>query len=450
MEHLDNDMDDLFQKAGDHYPLKTNESDWDGVLGKLGEGGPRDQTAIPGVIAKGKTNKRRWGFLLLLIPIGLGSVIYFSHAKKKQINTPVPITAETNSLPLTGEENKKAVHESQSETQSANGKNKSSGDIILPADHFSKDRRNQKNGLAVINRNSTSAPPRIVHGKDISSGEKNSNAASVQTKESTTIPAAGKLQDPQASTAVSAGIAANTASATSASGQKDTSTVPDKLTAKSIPNDSLPNLEPSMKDVKIKSSKGFYVGLLVGPDWSTVHFQSVKNTGFSLGILVGYRFNKRLSVESGFMFDKKYYYSTGEYFNTAKTGLPPYEKVNNLTGNCYMFEIPLNVRYDFETHKNHSFFANAGLSSYLMKKENYSVNLEGSSGPWMYPDTSYLNSTNNLFSILQLSAGYERTIGPKTKIRIEPYIKIPLQGIGIGSMPISSAGIYFGITYSFR
>ncbi len=110
-----------------------------------------------------------------------------------------------------------------------------------------------------------------------------------------------------------------------------------------------------------------------------------------------------------------------------------------------MFEIPLDFRYDFAFGKNHGFFARAGLSSYLNMKENYA---------FLYADTTSRNKSfngpSNIFSIIQLSAGYEYAIGEKTKIRIEPYIKIPLAGVGTGSMPISSAGIYFGITRSFR
>ena len=41
MEHLENDMDDLFQKAGELYPLKTTGSDWDAVVGKLQKEDPR-------------------------------------------------------------------------------------------------------------------------------------------------------------------------------------------------------------------------------------------------------------------------------------------------------------------------------------------------------------------------------------------------------------------------
>jgi hypothetical protein len=51
---------------------------------------------------------------------------------------------------------------------------------------------------------------------------------------------------------------------------------------------------------------------------------------------------------------------------------------------------------------------------------------------------------------IQLSGGYERAINAKTTIRIEPYVNIPLQGVGTGSLPISSAGFYLGISHSFR
>ena len=205
---------------------------------------------------------------------------------------------------------------------------------------------------------------------------------------------------------------------------------------------------PSKKKslVNGKNSKGFYVGLLVGPDISTVKFQSVKNIGFSIGALVGYRFNNRVSIETGLFWDKKYYYSKGEYFKNSN----PTYTILTATGNCNMLEIPLALKLDFTSGKNHGFFAKAGLATYLMLKEHYSGEAVkmGMSYPYQFSPSS--NLTNNFFSIIQLSGGYEYPIGTKTKIRAEPYVKIPLQGVGTGSMPISSFGIYFGITHSFR
>jgi hypothetical protein len=195
--------------------------------------------------------------------------------------------------------------------------------------------------------------------------------------------------------------------------------------------------------------------VLGGPDVSTVAFQSTEQAGYSIGALLGYRFNKRISLESGLLWDKKNYYSNGEYFDKSKTNISSYSKILNLDGYCQMFEIPLSLRYDFAAGKNYSFFATAGLSSYIMKKEHYDYNAwvdDPRYPPPHYANGSkpYYNSGNYFLSIVQMSAGYEFAIGTNTRIRIEPYAKIPLQGIGIGSMRISSGGLFFGISHSFH
>jgi hypothetical protein len=189
---------------------------------------------------------------------------------------------------------------------------------------------------------------------------------------------------------------------------------------------------------------------LAGPDLSTVKFQSVKQPGFSVGVLAGYHINKRFSLETGILWDKKYYYSSGEYVNKAKIVTMPNEEILNVTGNCNMFEIPIALRYDFASAKDHGFYAKAGLSSYFMKKENYNYTAQEVPGnPWA-GNASYKNSGNTILSIVDLSAGYEHQLGTKTNIWFEPYLKIPLNGVGIGSLPISSTGFYLGISYSFR
>ena len=146
--------------------------------------------------------------------------------------------------------------------------------------------------------------------------------------------------------------------------------------------------------------------------------------------------------------DKKQYYSEGEYFNTSKTDIPGTVKIKDLEGNCNMFEIPVSFRYDFAFGRKGRFFSTAGLNSYIMKKENYDYTTEDYPG-WSRKVT-YNNSSNNLFSILQLSGGYEYGLGKTIRMRVEPYLNIPLKGVGIGSMPLSSAGIHLGITIPFR
>ena len=68
-----------------------------------------------------------------------------------------------------------------------------------------------------------------------------------------------------------------------------------------------------------------------------------------------------MSIETGLLWDKKNYYSSGEYFDKSKTTISNNVKILELDGYCNMFEIPLNFRYDFVTATNHTFFASAGL-----------------------------------------------------------------------------------------
>lgn len=87
MERLESDMDDLFLKAGELYPLKVSESDWDGVFGKIQNENFGDLHAVSGTIAGGMRKKRRWLVLLILIPIGLTGLIYSSRFMHKQPET---------------------------------------------------------------------------------------------------------------------------------------------------------------------------------------------------------------------------------------------------------------------------------------------------------------------------------------------------------------------------
>ncbi len=47
---------------------------------------------------------------------------------------------------------------------------------------------------------------------------------------------------------------------------------------------------------------------------------------------------------------------------------------------------------------------------------------------------------------MNVSVGYNRTLNKVGTLRIEPYLKIPIKGIGIGNLPITSTGLNIGIT----
>jgi hypothetical protein len=119
--------------------------------------------------------------------------------------------------------------------------------------------------------------------------------------------------------------------------------------------------------------------------------------------------------------------------------------IKNLINRIKLFTIPINFRYTFNTKATNSFYGLAGLSSYIMGNQfyeygytwntNYYSKIYRSDKVAVYP-----------FSVVNLGIGYEKKIGRNTNIRIEPYMKVPLAGLGAGSLKIASTGMYVTLT----
>jgi Outer membrane protein beta-barrel domain len=442
MEHLENDMDDLFQKAGELYPLKITESDWEAVAGKIQDENFGDLNVISGLTSTGTGNKRKWRLLLLLIPLCLAGIVFTSKIIHQHTSAAVHTVKHIPDSDKSESGNNIKANQ-LTEKKMAN-----------PSDHSTGGYSSIKKGM---NPNSKTPIPayriRMAENNIHSGATMRQNKNDAHPSLGNTGPDKTKLSDSNIPISPAAPVLSASAQKTAVipmtatvSGKKET--LPETHDSATIETSKTTGPDSSLSKKKTtavsKTSRGLYAGLLAGPDLSMVKFQSVKQLGYSLGVLVGYRFNQRLAIETGLMWDKKYYYTNGEYFKIDNA--PPLSSSVTVNGNCSMLEIPLALRYDFASGKNHGFFIKAGLSSYLMKNQYYTTKRNGMPyGSWPVDSTM-----NYIFSIVQLSGGYEYSIGEKTKIRVEPYMNIPLKGLGEGNLPISSVGIYFGITYSFR
>jgi hypothetical protein len=195
------------------------------------------------------------------------------------------------------------------------------------------------------------------------------------------------------------------------------------------------------QDKKILKPKGLIIGLAGGPEWNQVRGQKLTRAGFDFGVVTGYRFNSKLSIETGIGIAKKYYYSSGKYFNLNMPG----KEIVSLEGSSRIIEIPLKLKYNFYNKKRSSFFSSAGFMSYLLtnEKNDYILLVNGAQ---MNMTNEYSERSRYFASALDLSIGYEFFIDPVTSFRIEPYVQIPLKGIGVGSMQVMSSGLHAAFT----
>lgn len=418
MKHFDDDMDELFNKAGRDYPLKTDASNWDAVRGALY---PGEVTAPP----EAKNGFRRYLPLLLLLLIPLG--VYFFVEREGE---PVVVAKEKTTSSL-----KRDIDHSinkQSSSKNLTAKNQGSKNLAaknpITKNKISEDKISQTN----VSRNNVSdnnvlqnkiSQNRISQNR-ISQDNVSHNISinNISTKDPfpwNKVPPYGAFQKPEINISI-----------------KQRSETPQSV--------------PNIKKKKPSNKTGFYYGVAAAPDISRIKDQDVKGTGYSAGLIAGYQLNGHWSVEAGLLWSRKKYFTTGKYFSKEGAHIPPTVDVLWLNGGCNMFEVPLLARYDFSLKKN-TFFATAGLISYMMKTEDYTYGAKVNPSMAYYEgERKYNRSGDHLFSNLQLSAGYKFSLSPKMNIRIEPYLKAPLKKIGIGKMPITSAGLLFGITRDFR
>jgi hypothetical protein len=445
MQHIDNDMDELFNKAGRDYPLKTDNSNWDAVFGKLQQPSPATAPLSP------KTNRRYyWLLLLLLLPL---SYLLVGDNKINKDGSP-PVTGNKTTTNRTDQPDATGSNSINENTESDNIKsdNSISGNTV---------RDNTVNNKLSPPENTNLISP-------------NTMKVNSTSKQNTVNNKTGDLRSPNSHFEKGgnrrvAGEAAERRGISEKVGRSETHQTTDRRGISSESSDwSLPLIpvsytlspysiipppikttdSPAIKKTKPARTSKLYAGLLAGPDLSTIKYQKIKNAGFSVGILGGYKFSNHWALEAGFLYSKKKYYTDGKYFDKSGTNISPSVMIKYLDGACEMFEVPISVRYNFSAKEN-TLFATAGITSYFMNEEYYDY-WAYSAGSWYDGYRSYDNSGNHFFSNMQFSVGYNYKLSNKLSIRLEPYIKIPVSNIGVGNMPITSTGVYFGIMRRIR
>ncbi len=198
--------------------------------------------------------------------------------------------------------------------------------------------------------------------------------------------------------------------------------------------------------VKRVSGKGFSYAFLVGVDKSTVKFRYDNSPGINIGILAGYHINNRWSVHTGAIYTQKNYKVAGADFTAPKGTWISYYQLEDVTGYCRMWEVPLLARYTMGHTANKSSFLSAGLSSYFMTSENYDYFYYYNGQP-VTRNSSLNSSDKHILSIVHLSAGFGKQLSKKWTIQVEPYAKLPLGGVGFGSIRLSSFGLNLSLQH---
>lgn len=404
MQHSNENIDELFKSAAEGYPLFTDNADWDYVKHKLSAKNIDNGSGLK----KYTRQIGKWSAaaLLLLIPVSI-AVTNFSLKEASGKGNLYSKENNYKNAPEAATINNLTAKPLAENTTTATDKNFIQSS--LPLYRVMGNKHTDKNSLAV-----KEAP--------------NSNNVLPENK-------IDFLQQP--------GINKNLPDQNEAF--ENTNNIIADNSSNTLQENKVQSVDNAKQLVKVKLNKPkhFYVGALVAPEIASVKAQSVKKAGFNMGFILGYNINSRFQAELSFVLAHKYYYTDGKY--SAPNSLRKDEaEIQSINAFNSITEVPITLRYNINSTPDHKFFVSAGLVSYVIHKELYNYDYT-KNGQEREGVKKYNKSSDNLFSNMQISAGYERKLGNFGNMRIEPYYRLPLNGIGISHLPVASTGINFGL-----
>jgi len=199
----------------------------------------------------------------------------------------------------------------------------------------------------------------------------------------------------------------------------------------------------AQKNGRPNRMNGFSFFVSTGPDVSKAQNSKAGKVTMSWGLGVAYTLN-RLTLKAGVFSADKIYWAGSDDYKLSYTP-PPNLKFIGADADCRVIEIPVKLSYSFAVKNRSNWFAGAGLSSYLMKREDYSYEFKSNNGSSYYHSYETKNENKHYFSVLNLSGGYSYQLSNTVSISAEPYVEVPLTGIGAGKVHLNSGGILFTV-----
>jgi hypothetical protein len=204
-------------------------------------------------------------------------------------------------------------------------------------------------------------------------------------------------------------------------------------------------------DQDIRTSRsGFTAGLAISPDFSSGgSLSNFSSTGYKIGITVSYRLSDRFSVSTGILQSDVRYAAQGKDYNPPSGYWNYGISADEVLAQCLLLDIPVRLEYKVKQWERSGIFVSGGVSSYIMLNEQYRFSYDrddtGLAQEW-----NDKTGTGHWLSNAGFSAGFEFEVIPNWNLRIEPFLQIPISGVGWGEVNLYSAGTMVAFSYRFK
>ena len=188
------------------------------------------------------------------------------------------------------------------------------------------------------------------------------------------------------------------------------------------------------------------LGLTLGGESSATNRNNFSKPNWKFGAQVEYRFFKKYSASMGANFIRKKYGATGDDYNPENGAWLYGVSPSTVDAVCDILEVPVSISFFQYDNSENGFYSRVGLSSFFMLEEHYwysyDEEIPGQINYW-----GGENENKHWFAIGEFSIGYQHYLRPKISVQIEPFIQIPLAGIGNGNVKLWSVGLNMKLNF---
>ncbi|MDP9079227.1 MAG: hypothetical protein M3O71_17500 [Bacteroidota bacterium] len=192
----------------------------------------------------------------------------------------------------------------------------------------------------------------------------------------------------------------------------------------------------------------YTLSVIAAPDFNGVGSFQQSKVGTNIGMTFAVGLSKKFTITTGALYSVKPYLTNFNNYNTGSTYKWAVNPIN-VTADCRMLDIPLNVGYQVYHRSQNKISVGTGLSSYLMLHESYKFQYEygGPQGPTNY---TVAKPGKYFFGIVNLNATYERQVTSKVGVSIQPYLKLPLSNVGYSQVKLQTTGVAVGLSWNLN
>ena len=451
-------IDKKIKEAADHHHPAYDEKAWSGMEKLLNKHLPQMEDG----------RKRFIFFILFLLGLGVSGLLIAKPWKGKKSTTVADQMIQQKPLVIAEPANEPDKQISKTEISGGGDINKVTANV---------------NGNGTLKNNNKTAtdvfvsqPPGELTKKSVSQKNKNNYIRPPASKTSGTEKVReGNIQEnniqPQDYSSNNTRTDSNTTSTAETSKQADKIVITEKIQNELVVANSpeIPTTKPVINEQaetgdvkkeapaitqnkvekdkkKNKKTNSFFVTLSAAPDVSYVDNGKLGAMKLLAGGGFGYTIKERFTIRTGFYSGRKIYTASPDAYNPPAIFYTYYPNLEKVDANCKVYEIPFSISYHFGSTPAKNWFAAASISSYLMKSETYNYFYKYSpAGPTVSRKWTINNENKHYFSALTFSAGYLHTINKSIFVIVEPYMKVPLSGVGYGKVKLSCAGLLFSL-----